>query len=56
MEWLLAAVMGYALTLLLIGLYIVIRGLPAGSFGSGSAKEAHGGRQCDGSQALLLLP
>jgi hypothetical protein len=31
--------MGYALMLLLLGLYIVIRGLPGRWFGSGSEKE-----------------
>jgi hypothetical protein len=38
LEWLLGAVLGYALMLLLLGLYIVVHGLPAGWLGTGSAK------------------
>ena len=39
LEWLFGAVVGYALMLLLLGLYIVVRGVPAEWLGSGSQKE-----------------
>ena len=38
LEWLLGAVVGYAVMLLLLGLYVVVRGIPADWLGSGSRK------------------
>ena len=39
LEWLFGAVIGYALMLLLLGLYVVVRGVPAEWLGLGSKKE-----------------
>jgi hypothetical protein len=39
LEWLFGAVIGYALMLLLLGLYVVVRGVPAEWLGLGSQKE-----------------
>jgi hypothetical protein len=39
LEWLFGAVVGYALMLLLLGLYVVVRGLPTEWLGLGSQKE-----------------
>ena len=39
MEWLFGAVVGYALMLLLLGVFVVVRGVPAGWLGLGSQKE-----------------
>jgi hypothetical protein len=40
LEWLFGAVVGYALMLLLLGLYVVVRGLPTEWLGLGSKKSA----------------
>ena len=39
LEWLLGAVFGYAVMLLVLGLYVVVRGVPTGWLGSGSGKR-----------------
>ena len=39
LEWLFGAVLGYAVMLLLLGVFVVVRGVPAGWLGLGSQKE-----------------
>jgi len=38
LEWLFGAVVGYAVMLLLLGLYVVVRGIPTGWLGSDSER------------------